>query len=272
MSPVLVTAYTCPASQNDVSVFRNLMFMSAEATNGRTDCKPGGVRDTVSADRMRGVRIFDISDIRNPRLVKNVQTCRGSHTHTVLEQPGDRDNVYIYVSGSSSVRSPNELPGCVRATPDQDPNSSLLRIEIIKVPLASPERAEVVGRANIFTGLKAPATHGAAAEDLANTQRALETAKRTGVGFVAKSPTSGQEILLGNNFVRAQLDTIVKNRGGTGGPTAEDSTYLRTNLQAIVDRNMAPTGPQVIPGVTPIASTRQCHDITVYPSLGLAGG
>ena len=122
-SPVLVTAYTCPASQNDVSVYRNLLFMSAEATNGRVDCKPGGVRDTVSQERMRGVRIFDISDIRNPRLVKNVQTCRGSHTHTVLEDPNDRENVYIYVSGSSGVRSPNELPGCVRDRPDQDPNS-----------------------------------------------------------------------------------------------------------------------------------------------------
>src|SRR5688572_2309464 len=153
-SPVLVTAYTCPASQNDVSVYKHLMFMSAEATNGRVDCQPGGVRDTVSQDRMRGVRIFDVSDIRNPKLVKNVQTCRGSHTHTVLEHPSDRDNVYIYVSGSSAVRSPNELPGCVRATPDQDPNSSLWRIEIIKVPVANPERAEVVNRANIFTGLK----------------------------------------------------------------------------------------------------------------------
>jgi hypothetical protein len=270
-SPVLVTAYTCPASQNDVSVYKHLMFMSAEATNGRVDCQPGGVRDTVSQDRMRGVRIFDVSDIRNPKLVKNVQTCRGSHTHTVLEHPSDRDNVYIYVSGSSAVRSPNELPGCVRATPDQDPNSSLWRIEIIKVPVANPERAEVVNRANIFTGLKAPAVHGAAQADIENARRALEAARTTG-GFIAKSPTSGQEILLGNNFVRAQLDTIVRARGGTGAPTAADSAYLRANLQPIVDRNMTPTTPALIPGVSPIASTRQCHDITVYPSLGLAGG
>ena len=84
---MLVTAYTCPASQNDVSVYKNLMFMSAEANNGRIDCKPGGVPDTVSKERMRGVRIFDICDIRNPKLVANVQTCRGSHTHTVLEDP-----------------------------------------------------------------------------------------------------------------------------------------------------------------------------------------
>jgi hypothetical protein len=270
-SPVLVTAYTCPASQNDVSVYRNLMFMSAEATNGRVDCKPGGVRDTVSQDRMRGVRIFDISDVRNPRLVKNVQTCRGSHTHTVLEDPKDRENIYIYVSGSSSVRSPNELPGCNRASPD-DPGSSLWRIEIIKVPVASPERSEVVNRANIFTGLTAPAVHGVALEDSLNTLRAIETARRTGVGFVAKSPTSGNDILLGNAFVRAQLDTIVRNRGGTGAPTAADSAYLRTNLQSIVDRNMAPTAPSLVPGVSPIASTRQCHDITVYPAAGLAGG
>ena len=269
-SPVLVTAYTCPASQNDVSVYRNLMFMSAEATNGRVDCKPGGVRDTVSQERMRGVRIFDISDIRNPRLVKNVQTCRGSHTHTVLEHPADRENVYIYVSGSSSVRSPNELPGCNRAAPD-DPNASYWRIEIIKVPVANPERAEVVNRANIFTGLKQPVAHGAAEEDIENARRNLETARRTG-GFVAKSPTSGQDIVLGANFVRTQLDTIVRARGGTGAPTAADSATLRANLQDIVNRTMAPTGPAPVPGVSPIASTRQCHDITVYPALGLAGG
>src|SRR6218665_2265767 len=111
-NPQLVVAYECPASQNDVSVYKNLMFMSAEAQNGRIDCKPGGVRETVSKERMRGVRIFHISNIREPRLVANVQTCRGSHTHTVLEDPKDKENVYIYVSGSSGIRSAGELEGC----------------------------------------------------------------------------------------------------------------------------------------------------------------
>ena len=269
-NPVLVAAYTCPASQNDVSVFKNLMFMSAEATNGRVDCKPGGVPDTVSQYRMRGVRIFDISDIRNPKLVKNVQTCRGSHTHTVLEDPADKENIYIYVSGSSSARSPNELPGCNRAAP-YDPNSSLWRIEIIKVPVNNPERAEVVNRANIFTGLTQPAVHGAAEEDIANARRNVENARRTG-GFVARSPTTGQDIVLGANFVRAQLDTIMRARGGSSTPTAADTATLRANLQDIVNRNMTPTTPAAVPGVSPIASTSQCHDITVYPSIGLAGG
>jgi hypothetical protein len=221
-APTLVTAYTCPASQNDVSVFRNLLFMSAEAYNGRLDCKPGGVPDTVSAERIRGVRIFDITDIKNPKLVANVQTCRGSHTHTVVEDPKDRENVYIYVSGSAPIRSPNELSGCISATPDKDAASSLMRIEVIKVPVANPERAAVVSRANIFSNLKAPAAHGPAALDLAN-QKRLADSVRTAGGFVARNPTNGMDIILGTGFVRPQLDSIVKARGGTGAPTAADT-------------------------------------------------
>ena len=266
-SPVMVTAYTCPASQNDVSVYKNLMFMSAEANNGRTDCMPGGVSDTVSALRMRGVRIFDISDITKPRLVANVQTCRGSHTHTVVESPRDAENVYIYVSGSSGVRSPNELAGCVRDAPDQNANSSLLRIEIIKVPLASPERSAVVNRANIFSGLTSTPSHGPGPEDLSNAAKAAAAARAAG-GFTAVQPSSGQEMVLGPQFVRPQLDSIVKARGGTGAPTAADSAALRAGLQGIVNR-MFGSAPR--PGA-PISAGRQCHDITVYPSLGLAGG
>jgi hypothetical protein len=267
--PTLVTAYTCPASQNDVSVYKHLLFMSAEANNGRIDCKPGGVPDTVSKDRVRGVRIFDISDIRNPRLVANVQTCRGSHTHTVVEDPKDKDNVYIYVSGSSAVRSPNELPGCVRETPDKNPNSSLLRIEIIKVPVANPERAAVVNRANIFADLKATRSHGEAPEDLAVQKRFVDSVRAAG-GFVATAPWG--EIALSPGFTRPRLDSIVKARGGTGAPTAADSAALRAGLQGIVDALFGTAGPAPVPGVSPVPATSQCHDITVYPALGLAGG
>ena len=87
------------------------------------------------------MRIFDISDISNPKYVGNVQTCRGSHTHTVLVDPKDPENVYVYISGSAGVRSPSELAGCVKLTPDKDPSSALFRIEVIKVPLAHPEQA-----------------------------------------------------------------------------------------------------------------------------------
>lgn len=152
--PVLTTGYVCPASQGDVSVYQNLLFVSAEGMDGRLDCGTQGI--TGQGDekqRLRGIRIFDIRDVANPKYVANVQTCRGSHTHTVLEDPNDRDNIYIYVSGSASVRAPEELPGCSSLTPDQDPNSALFRIEVIKVPVARPEQAAIVSSPRIFTGM-----------------------------------------------------------------------------------------------------------------------
>src|SRR5712664_4348645 len=108
-SPRLTVGYYCPASQSDVSVFRSLLLVSGEGQGGRLDCAGGGVHDSVSHDRLRGIRIFDISDIANPKYIANVQTCRGSHTHTVVEAPTDRENVYVYVSGQAPVRSPREL-------------------------------------------------------------------------------------------------------------------------------------------------------------------
>ena len=182
--PQLVTAYSCPASQNDVSVYKNLMFMSSEGTASRLDCKPGGIQAPVSNERMRGVRIFDISDIKNPKLIKSVQTCRGSHTHTVLESPADKENIYIYISGSAGIRPSEELAGCNTASPESSQNTSLWRIEIIKVPVAHPEQAAVVNRADIFTGLKAPAAHGETAVDQESAKKAADAAKARGE-FVA---------------------------------------------------------------------------------------
>jgi hypothetical protein len=159
-SPTLAKEFFCPASQSDVSVYKNLLFVSGEGLTGRLDCGGQGVPEPVSRDRLRGLRIFDISDINNPRNVGNVQTCRGSHTHTVLADPRDPQNVYVYISGSAGVRSADELPGCVSETPEQNPNSALFRIEVIRVPLANPERAAIVSSPRIFTGLTAPPRHG----------------------------------------------------------------------------------------------------------------
>ena len=105
----------------------------------RVDCGTQGVVEPASKERFRGVRIFDITDIKNPKQVAAVQTCRGSHTHTLVEDPNDKNNVYIYVSGTSSVRQSEELAGCSGGAPDKDPNTALFRIDVIKVPLAHPE-------------------------------------------------------------------------------------------------------------------------------------
>ncbi|PYP29496.1 MAG: hypothetical protein DMD55_01270 [Gemmatimonadetes bacterium] len=264
VKPVLVTSYVCPDAQNDVSVYRNLLFVSGEDFNGRLDCGTQGVADSVSKDRMRGIRIFDISDIMHPKPITAVQTCRGSHTHTLLTDPKDTANVYIYVSGGAPVRSPNELPGCSDLAPDKDPNSERFRIEVIQVPLAHPEQAHVVTKPAILADLTEPAVHGEAPEDIAAAAKAAAEARAKG-GFTATF--FGTEHVLRPRFVAAQLDSIVKARGGSGAPTAADSATLRANVQAIIDKIFNPS-----PAPGPKPGPVQCHDITVYPALGLAGG
>src|SRR5690606_15519954 len=197
-APELVTEYLCPASQSDVSVYEHLLFVSGEGLGGRLDCGTQGVQAQVSPDRLRGIRIFDISDIRHPEYVGNVQTCRGSHTHSVLKDPNDDENVYIYVSGSAPVRPEEELPGCSSAMPDEDPNSALFRIEVIKVPLAHPELAEIVNSPRIFDDLEAPPSHGLAPADLAQVEKAREEG-----GFIAEF--GGQPSVLPSGMVAAML-------------------------------------------------------------------
>src|SRR5438552_2693284 len=171
----LLTSMICPGGQGDVSVYKNLMFMSVEMTNGRLDCGTGGFppepappagqenRRTLPAaqkDRFRGVRIFDIADIKNPKQVAAVQTCRGSHTHTLVIDPNDKNNVYIYVSGTSFVRQNEELAGCSGEAPEKDPNTALFRIDIIKVPLATPQDAQVVSSPRVFMDPRTGALNG----------------------------------------------------------------------------------------------------------------
>ena len=265
--PKLKIGYLCPASQSDVSVYKNLLFVSGEGMSGRLDCGTQGVHDSVSTDRLRGIRIFDISDIANAKYIGNVQTCRGSHTHTVVDDPNDKENVYIYVSGSAGVRSPNELAGCSKLAPDQDPNSALFRIEVIKVPLAHPELASIVSSPRIFADLTEAATHAETPQDIAAAATAAAAARAAG-GFTAQ--VRGMEFVLPLGFVQPMLDSIVKARQGSDAPTGADSAALRGAIQSIVDAIVGAPPPGTRNGVRP--GPTQCHDITVYPAIGLAGG
>ncbi|WP_419938971.1 LVIVD repeat-containing protein [Candidatus Palauibacter sp.] len=260
-NPRTVITYVCPASQSDVSVYENLLFVSGEGFGGRLDCGDQGVEEAVSHDRLRGIRIFDISDITAPEYVANVQTCRGSHTHTLLEHPGDDENVYVYVSGSAPVRPAEELAGCSGAPPDEDPNTALFRIEVIRVPLADPASAAVVSSPRIFEDLIAPPTHGPAPDDIA----AIEEARERGAFIIEMM---GQEMVLPEQAAQQMLGQIVAQRGGEGAPTAADSAALREALPSIVAQMMGPQGD----GDGPEPGPTQCHDITVYPAIGLAGG
>jgi hypothetical protein len=205
----LLTTLVCPGGQGDVSVYKNLLFMSVEMPNGRVDCgaqgfpanpppaagaKPANM-PAAQKDRFRGVRIFDISDINKPKQVAAVQTCRGSHTHTLVTDPNDPTNVYLYVSGTSFVRQSDELAGCSGETPDKDANTSLFRIDVIKVPVAAPQTAAIVNSPRVFVDARTGALNGL----------------NNGGGHDQKDPTKPQD-------------------------------------------------------------TNQCHDITVYPAIGLAAG
>ncbi len=194
MTPQLLASVVCPGGQGDVSIYGNLLFMSVEQTRGRLDCGLQGVAEPKSKERFRGIRIFDISDMRSPKQVAAVQTCRGSHTHTLVNDPDDQGNIYVYNSGTSSVRPKEELEECSDANPAADPNTALFSIDVIQVPLARPQDARIVSRPRIFADSKTGAVAGLW-------------------------------------------------RGGDHGP-----------------------------GTQSTRETNMCHDITVYPELGLAAG
>ncbi len=154
-NPVLRTSVVCPGGQGDISVYGNLAVVSAQETRGRLDCGVSGVEEAVSDARLRGIRIFDISDINNPRQVAAVQACRGSHTHTLLKDPNDDANLYVYIQGTNSPRPAEELAGCSSVQdPNEDPNTSYFRIEVVRVPLANPAAAQIVSMPRIFADLE----------------------------------------------------------------------------------------------------------------------
>jgi hypothetical protein len=216
----LVTSMVCPGGQGDVSVYKNLMFMSVEMPNGRLDCGVEGFPPeppptpeeqkekkrrlpAAQKDRFRGVRIFDISDVKNPKQVAAVQTCRGSHTHTLVIDPNDKVNVYIYVSGTSFVRQAEELAGCSGEKPDKDPNTALFRIDVIQVPVAAPQDAKVVSSPRVFidarsgaiNGLNNGGSHGKGNEKPADTEQCHDITVYSAIGLAAGA-CSGNGILL----------------------------------------------------------------------------
>ena len=197
VSPELLTSVVCPGAQGDLSIYGDLLFRSDQETRSRLDCGVSTEEEIemeVNAERFRGVRIFDVSDIWNPVQVAAVQTCRGSHTHTIVSDPNDSENVYLYVSGTGGVRSGEELEGCLDIDDPSEPDTSFWRISVIQVPLDAPQNARVVSEPRVFA-----------------------------------NPESGT--------IAGLWD------GGDHGPDTQETRQ-----------------------------TTSCHDITVYPEIGLAAG
>ena len=181
--PNLVSSVVCPGGQGDVSIVGDLLIMSVEQTRGRVDCGLEGVDQDVSNDRFRGLRIFDISDLTRPVQVGAVQTCRGSHTHSVVSGPGlgapaDADTIVVYNSGTSSVREEDELDGCIDESPG-DPRTALFRIDVVEIPVADPSKARIVDSPAVFAdpetgalgGLWRGGDHGDETQDTSRTDQ-----------------------------------------------------------------------------------------------------
>ncbi len=201
--PKLVASIVCPGGQGDVSIWGNLLFMSVEQTRGRLDCGVQGVTAPVSAERFRGIRIFDISNLKSPKQVAAIQTCRGSHTHTLVPVKNDPDTLYVYGSGTSNVRSGEELSGCSGLKPEEDPNTALFSIDVIKVPLKTPEKAAIVNRPRLFadpttgaiSGLWQGGNHGEGTQSSRMTNQCHDITVYAEIGLAAGA-CSGNGILM----------------------------------------------------------------------------
>ena len=196
LNPELQVSVVCPGGQGDLSVHGDLLFMSVEETRGRLDCglsTPEEAVEPVDADRFRGVRIFDISDIGNPVQVAAVQTCRGSHTHTIVSDPDDLGSVYVYVSGTGGIRSGAELEGCLDIRSPDEPDTSFWRISVIEVPLDAPQNARVVNEPRVFAnpetgaiaGLWAGGDHGPGTQESSQTTSCHDITAYPEIGLAA---------------------------------------------------------------------------------------
>jgi hypothetical protein len=203
-APVLVTSVICPGGQGDLSIHGDLLFMSVEQTSARIDCGTEGAPGPVNPDRFRGVRIFDVSDLQHPVQVAAVQTCRGSHTHTLVTSPADPANVYVYNSGTGGVRSGDEQGGCTNTPGGNDPEAFLdedgnpiftsrFLVEVIQVPLAAPETASIVNHARVMAnpvtgnqhGLWPGGDHGPGTQSTAATDACHDITAYPAVGLAA---------------------------------------------------------------------------------------
>ena len=191
--PELFSSVVCPGGQGDVSIVGDLLIMSVEQTRGRVDCGLEGINVDISDDRFRGLRIFDISDLERPVQVGQVQTCRGSHTHSVVSGPGEDGKIIVFNSGTSSVRKGEEMEGCFDEMPG-DERTALFRIDVIEIPVDDPSKSRIVSSPAVFAD--------------------PETGRLAGLW-----------------------------QGGDHGDDTQETSQ-----------------------------TNQCHDITVFPELGIAGG
>ena len=151
--PNLMTSVVCPGGQGDVSVVGDLLIMSVQDTRGRLDCGLQGVDPEPNEERFRGIRLFDISNPEMPVQVGAVQTCRGSHTHSVVEGPTSDGKIIVFNSGTSSIRDQEEMGDCFEDIPGDD-RTALFRIDVIEIPIDNPSNSKIIDSPTVFADLE----------------------------------------------------------------------------------------------------------------------
>jgi uncharacterized protein (DUF305 family) len=218
--PKLVSSVVCPGGQGDVSIVGDLLIMSVEQTRGRLDCGLEGVREDVSAERFRGIRIFDISDLTRPVQVGAVQTCRGSHTHSVVSGPGEDGKIIVYNSGTSSVRKQEEMESCFDEVPG-DERTALFRIDVIEIPVEDPSKARIVDSPAVFAdpesgalaGLWRGGDHGDDTQETSLTNQCHDITVFPDTG-IAAGACSGNGIIFDiSNPLKPQRKDVVLDKG-----------------------------------------------------------
>lgn len=215
--PKLFSSVVCPGGQGDVSIVGDLLIMSVEQTRGRVDCGLQGVSEDISPDRFRGIRIFDISDIARPIQVGQVQTCRGSHTHSVISGPDENGKIIVYNSGTGSVREGEELEGCVGRIPGDD-RTALFRIDVIEIPVDDPSKAQIVDSPTVFAdpetgrlaGLWQGGDHGDGTQDSSMTNQCHDITAFPESG-IAGGACSGNGIVfdISDPYAPKRIDEVV---------------------------------------------------------------
>ena len=148
--PNLISSVVCPGGQGDVSIVGELLIMSVEENRSRLDCGLEGVNSDSSPERFRGIRIFDVSNLSRPKQVGAVQTCRGSHTHSVVSTTKD-NKIIVYNSGTGRVRDNEEQAECF----DWDGGgSSYFSIDVIEIPINNPSDSRIVKSPKVFMDLE----------------------------------------------------------------------------------------------------------------------
>jgi hypothetical protein len=154
----LLSDTKCRANQGDLSVFKSrddrmILLQSIDRPVTAPDCtgvdtpttteNEHGATVTRARFGFEGLRMFDVTDPRNPEFLRMYRTECGSHTHTLV--PDDKNGeVHAYVP--SYPLGGNITPGIDRPESDPlgltcDPPHS--KISIVSIPLSDPEAGVV---------------------------------------------------------------------------------------------------------------------------------